>query len=203
MAQECGPRFVLKLLTLQHGTFDTKSGEYEWVHKVLLFRPLIYYLPCHVHPYNSMWCFPDMCAWFCANRSQPDMDTSRRRFFLWWRSWLEETWCPSPTWWKCADRFFKKRNCCREDALHVELTVDALRGCCWRNFVDPSNEQVIQTSVSRRKFLWWKCWQRHVSFVLISCFGWMRIIVTQGHRRWIALHYITWHVIVSHPPITI
>ncbi|KAL6861551.1 hypothetical protein ACP4OV_017251 [Aristida adscensionis] len=43
--QECGPRFVLKLLTLQHGTFDTKSGEYEWVHK-------------------------------------PDMDTSRRRFFL-------------------------------------------------------------------------------------------------------------------------
>jgi len=37
MAQECGPRFVLKLLTLQHGTFDTKSGEYEWVHKVLLF----------------------------------------------------------------------------------------------------------------------------------------------------------------------
>ena len=34
MAQECGPRFTLKLLTLQHGTFDTKSGEYEWVHKV-------------------------------------------------------------------------------------------------------------------------------------------------------------------------
>ncbi|WVZ82697.1 hypothetical protein U9M48_029932 [Paspalum notatum var. saurae] len=45
VAQECGPRFTLKLLTLQHGTFDTKSGEYEWVHK-------------------------------------PDMDTSRRRFFL-------------------------------------------------------------------------------------------------------------------------
>lgn len=43
--QECGPRFTLKLLTLQHGTFDTRSGEYEWVHK-------------------------------------PDMDTSRRRFFL-------------------------------------------------------------------------------------------------------------------------
>ncbi|CAL5050713.1 unnamed protein product [Urochloa decumbens] len=31
--QECGPRFTLKLFTLQHGTFDTKSGEYEWVHK--------------------------------------------------------------------------------------------------------------------------------------------------------------------------
>ncbi|KDP24558.1 hypothetical protein JCGZ_25122 [Jatropha curcas] len=43
--QECGPRFTLKLLSLQHGTFDTKSGEYEWVHK-------------------------------------PEMDTSRRRFFL-------------------------------------------------------------------------------------------------------------------------
>ncbi|KAJ1258319.1 hypothetical protein BS78_10G066600 [Paspalum vaginatum] len=45
MAQECGPRITLKLLTLQHGTFDTKSEEYEWVHK-------------------------------------PDMDISRRRFFL-------------------------------------------------------------------------------------------------------------------------
>ncbi|GLJ29489.1 hypothetical protein SUGI_0581260 [Cryptomeria japonica] len=43
--QECGPRFTLKLISLQHGTFDTRGGEYEWVHK-------------------------------------PDMDTSRRRFFL-------------------------------------------------------------------------------------------------------------------------
>ncbi|CAI0470192.1 unnamed protein product [Linum tenue] len=43
--QECGPRFVLKLKSLQHGTFDTRGGEYEWVHK-------------------------------------PEMDTSRRRFFL-------------------------------------------------------------------------------------------------------------------------
>lgn len=43
--QECGPRFTLKLTSLQHGTFDTKGGEYEWVHK-------------------------------------PEMDTSRRRFFL-------------------------------------------------------------------------------------------------------------------------
>lgn len=31
--QECGPRFTLKLLTLQHGTFNSKCGEYEWVHK--------------------------------------------------------------------------------------------------------------------------------------------------------------------------
>ncbi|XP_047341668.1 ribosome production factor 1 [Impatiens glandulifera] len=43
--QECGPRFTLKLRSLQHGTFDSKGGEYEWVHK-------------------------------------PEMDTSRRRFFL-------------------------------------------------------------------------------------------------------------------------
>ncbi|KAJ3672679.1 hypothetical protein LUZ60_007400 [Juncus effusus] len=43
--QECGPRFTLKLVSLQHGTFDPKGGEFEWVHK-------------------------------------PDMDTSRRRFFL-------------------------------------------------------------------------------------------------------------------------
>ncbi|XP_073125056.1 uncharacterized protein [Henckelia pumila] len=31
--QECGPRFTLKLISLQHGTFDTKAGEFEWVHK--------------------------------------------------------------------------------------------------------------------------------------------------------------------------
>lgn len=43
--QECGPRFTLKLVSLQHGTFDSKGGEFEWVHK-------------------------------------PEMDTSRRRFFL-------------------------------------------------------------------------------------------------------------------------
>ncbi|KAL6126396.1 hypothetical protein ACLB2K_074445 [Fragaria x ananassa] len=43
--QECGPRFTLKLISLQHGTFDPRGGEFEWVHK-------------------------------------PEMDTSRRRFFL-------------------------------------------------------------------------------------------------------------------------
>eukprot|EP00742_Colponemidia_sp_Colp-10_P007677 GILJ01008275.1.p1 GENE.GILJ01008275.1~~GILJ01008275.1.p1 ORF type:complete len:327 (-),score=46.50 GILJ01008275.1:226-1206(-) len=42
--QELGPRFTLKLKSLQSGTFDI-NGEYEWIHK-------------------------------------PDMDTSRRRFFL-------------------------------------------------------------------------------------------------------------------------
>ncbi|PWA24461.1 Anticodon-binding [Artemisia annua] len=33
LSRECGPRFTLKLTSLQHGTFDTKGGEYEWVHK--------------------------------------------------------------------------------------------------------------------------------------------------------------------------
>lgn len=31
--QECGPRFTLKLQSLQRGTFDSKEGEYEWVPK--------------------------------------------------------------------------------------------------------------------------------------------------------------------------
>lgn len=31
--QELGPRFTLKLRSLQKGTFDSKYGEYEWVHK--------------------------------------------------------------------------------------------------------------------------------------------------------------------------
>ncbi|CDP08495.1 unnamed protein product [Coffea canephora] len=28
--QECGPRFTLKLISPQHGTFDSKGGEYVW-----------------------------------------------------------------------------------------------------------------------------------------------------------------------------
>ena len=31
--QEMGPRFTLRLLTLQSGTFDTKFGEFEWFRK--------------------------------------------------------------------------------------------------------------------------------------------------------------------------
>jgi ribosome production factor 1 len=31
--QELGPQFTLKLKWLQHGTFDTKFGQYEWIHK--------------------------------------------------------------------------------------------------------------------------------------------------------------------------
>jgi len=30
--QEIGPRFTLKLRSIQHGTFDSKFGEYEWIH---------------------------------------------------------------------------------------------------------------------------------------------------------------------------
>lgn len=29
--QELGPRFTLKLQSLQKGTFDTKGGEFEWL----------------------------------------------------------------------------------------------------------------------------------------------------------------------------
>ncbi|KAL6527891.1 hypothetical protein OROMI_029702 [Orobanche minor] len=36
--QECGPRFTLKLTSLQHGTFDTKGGEYEWAHNLKWIR---------------------------------------------------------------------------------------------------------------------------------------------------------------------
>lgn len=32
--QELGPKFTLKLRWLQKGAFDTKFGEYEWIHKV-------------------------------------------------------------------------------------------------------------------------------------------------------------------------
>uniref|UniRef100_H2YL98 Ribosome production factor 1 n=1 Tax=Ciona savignyi TaxID=51511 RepID=H2YL98_CIOSA len=31
--QEIGPRFTMKLRSLQKGTFDSKFGEYEWIHK--------------------------------------------------------------------------------------------------------------------------------------------------------------------------
>jgi ribosome production factor 1 len=31
--QEIGPRFTLKLQSLQKGTFDSKGGEFEWIHK--------------------------------------------------------------------------------------------------------------------------------------------------------------------------
>lgn len=33
LPQELGPRFTLKLISLQRGTFDSKEGEFEWVNK--------------------------------------------------------------------------------------------------------------------------------------------------------------------------
>jgi len=38
--QELGPRFTHKLHSLQRGSFDSKFGEYEWVHKVNLFHSI-------------------------------------------------------------------------------------------------------------------------------------------------------------------
>lgn len=29
--RELGPRFTLKLRSIQKGTFDSKTGEYEWI----------------------------------------------------------------------------------------------------------------------------------------------------------------------------
>lgn len=29
--RELGPRFTLRLKSLQHGTFDSKYGDYEWI----------------------------------------------------------------------------------------------------------------------------------------------------------------------------
>lgn len=88
--QECGPRFTLKLISLQHGTFDTKGGEYEWVHKVILCYLRICCYLCnnaillvaslsissfrHITPYFVL---------YLPVHYQPEMDTSRRRFFLW------------------------------------------------------------------------------------------------------------------------
>lgn len=59
--QEIGPQFCLKLQWLQKGTFDTQFGDYEWHHKVRT--------PYLLLPVAYMW-------------AQPEMDTSRRRFFL-------------------------------------------------------------------------------------------------------------------------
>ena len=42
--KELGPRFTLKLRSLQKGTFDSKYGEYEWVHKVGIVFSEVYVL---------------------------------------------------------------------------------------------------------------------------------------------------------------
>ena len=59
--QELGPRFTLKLRSLQRGSFDSKFGEYEWVHKVcsieLLLLCITLRLCSHlcVPEYDSHW----------------------------------------------------------------------------------------------------------------------------------------------------
>lgn len=57
--QELGPRFTLKLRSLQRGTFDSKFGEYEWVHKVcsieLLVLSITLRLCSHTLGYDSCW----------------------------------------------------------------------------------------------------------------------------------------------------
>ncbi|KAJ9601026.1 hypothetical protein L9F63_000761, partial [Diploptera punctata] len=50
---ELGPRFTLKLRSLQHGTFDTKTGEYEWIitdkrHDLETSRRRFYLTPSYV-----------------------------------------------------------------------------------------------------------------------------------------------------------
>lgn len=44
--QELGPRFTLKLRSLQKGTFDSKFGEYEWVLKVSQHFPVVNIYVC-------------------------------------------------------------------------------------------------------------------------------------------------------------
>ncbi|RMC08531.1 hypothetical protein DUI87_14777 [Hirundo rustica rustica] len=44
--QELGPRFTLKLRSLQKGTFDSKFGEYEWIHKLVELH--VFYVPAEV-----------------------------------------------------------------------------------------------------------------------------------------------------------
>ena len=77
--QECGPRFTLKLRSLQHGTFDSKGGEFEWVHKVLLYPSVMLFLSTLQLFMLLVMSFGSFCLSF---EFQGDMDTSRRRFFL-------------------------------------------------------------------------------------------------------------------------
>ena len=67
--QELGPRFTLKLRSLQKGTFDSKFGEYIWIHKV---RPLKGTIISMTVP----------CLFVCLFLQRKLMDTSRRRFHL-------------------------------------------------------------------------------------------------------------------------
>lgn len=60
--KELGPRFTLKLRSLQKGTFDSKYGEYEWVHKVgIVFLELMFSVSEFICSYISFFC---VCLFF-------------------------------------------------------------------------------------------------------------------------------------------
>ena len=68
--QELGPRFTLKLRSLQKGTFDSKFGEFEWVRKVtrrLLF-PCITFMTSLTDPFSTF--------------QRHEMESNRRKFSL-------------------------------------------------------------------------------------------------------------------------
>ena len=50
--QELGPRFTLKLRSLQKGTFNSKYGDYIWLHKVCPHLLLGTWLNTHAHTHH-------------------------------------------------------------------------------------------------------------------------------------------------------
>ena len=47
--QELGPRFTLKLRSVQKGTFDSKYGEYMWLHEVTELEHMLTLPPTCTH----------------------------------------------------------------------------------------------------------------------------------------------------------
>lgn len=76
--QEIGPRFTLKLRSIQRGTFDSEHGDYEWIYKV----------PAHSHLFLLERTCPDphfpifLLLLSYHPHNQKENETSRRRFFL-------------------------------------------------------------------------------------------------------------------------
>ena len=66
--QELGPRLTLKLRSLQRGTFDSKHGEFLWLHKV---SPTSHFPPIGPKLLGVILLF-----------QRKQMDTSRRKFHL-------------------------------------------------------------------------------------------------------------------------
>ena len=62
--QEIGPRFTLKLQSVQKGTFDSLYGDYVWVHEVSV-TPIMMEERSHCflsHPSASKWILIDTCS---------------------------------------------------------------------------------------------------------------------------------------------